>query len=113
MLDPVKLPVFFFNDTATTEIYSLSLHDALPICPSLALASAGVRLSPVSVIGAWFSVMVLRSGAHTTALQSHPDTVCGLLLVDAALVLPPTAASSVVREVKGSVSVPSNALVNV
>ena len=29
--------VFFFNDTATTEIYTLSLHDALPICPSMAL----------------------------------------------------------------------------
>src|SRR5437773_12554473 len=27
------LPIFFFNDTATTEIYTLSLHDALPICP--------------------------------------------------------------------------------
>src|SRR5260370_7787752 len=30
--------VFFFNDTATTEIYTLSLHDALPICPGLAFA---------------------------------------------------------------------------
>src|ERR1044072_8907533 len=32
--DISRMPSFFFNDTATTEIYPLSLHDALPICPS-------------------------------------------------------------------------------
>src|SRR2546429_6006985 len=37
----VALFFFFFNDTATTEIYTLSLHDALPIFPSLAIKSAG------------------------------------------------------------------------
>src|SRR2546426_6994929 len=31
-LPPISTPFFFFNDTATTEIYTLSLHDALPIC---------------------------------------------------------------------------------
>src|SRR5258708_22740802 len=36
---PVLLLFFFFNDTATTEIYTLSLHDALPICPSRAAAA--------------------------------------------------------------------------
>src|SRR3712207_7964597 len=41
------LAVFFFNDTATTEIYTLSLHDALPICPLIpGLAPPCVR-SPV------------------------------------------------------------------
>src|SRR2546429_6413849 len=34
---------FFFNDTATTEIYTLSLHDALPICSSVSLTSATMR----------------------------------------------------------------------
>src|SRR5258706_13478081 len=35
-------PLFFFNDTATTEIYTLSLHDALPICPPPCLAVVNV-----------------------------------------------------------------------
>src|SRR2546422_7800710 len=34
---------FFFNDTATTEIYTLSLHDALPICPRQRVASSAAR----------------------------------------------------------------------
>src|ERR1039458_9428885 len=38
-------PFFFFNDTATTEIYTLSLHDALPICVVIRVAGAGVTLS--------------------------------------------------------------------
>ena len=33
--------LFFFNDTATTEIYTLSLHDALPICPAFAVHEVG------------------------------------------------------------------------
>src|SRR5579871_7037338 len=64
---------FFFNDTATTEIYTLSLHDALPICnrsaPSLATSW---RASPHS----WRS----RSEEHTSELQSRRDLVCRLLL---------------------------------
>src|SRR5260221_13497927 len=36
--------LFFFNDTATTEIYTLSLHDALPICP---LKTVGVQISEI------------------------------------------------------------------
>src|SRR2546421_11034493 len=35
------LSFFFFNDTATTEIYTLSLHDALPICPGLPIVDLG------------------------------------------------------------------------
>src|SRR6267378_8512095 len=62
---------FFFNDTATTEIYTLSLHDALPIstchqrCPLFSLPSWRNR---------W------RSEEHTSELQSRRDLVCRLLL---------------------------------
>src|SRR5256885_16225005 len=67
---------FFFNDTATTEIYTLSLHDALPISPS-ALAShrsarARTRRVPVLVSP--------RSEEHTSELQSPCNLVCRLLL---------------------------------
>src|SRR6266704_6847839 len=66
---------FFFNDTATTEIYTLSLHDALPIGPlapdgDLLLAST----QPVQQ-GAKG-----RSEEHTSELQSRFDLVCRLLL---------------------------------
>src|SRR3989442_8779358 len=67
---------FFFNDTATTEIYTLSLHDALPISlvsgppPSRAVpsdrADTGRRRG--------------RSEEHTSELQSRPHLVCRLLL---------------------------------
>src|SRR6266540_7277305 len=71
---------FFFNDTATTEIYTLSLHDALPISSRIAgpplawLATAkglGNRRRP-DRSG--------RSEEHTSELQSHHDLVCRLLL---------------------------------
>src|SRR3989344_9108015 len=66
---------FFFNDTATTEIYTLSLHDALPISPkpSKALAAYCVCLMITFVITA-------RSEEHTSELQSHVNLVCRLLL---------------------------------
>src|SRR2546427_8625634 len=76
---------FFFNDTATTEIYTLSLHDALPISrqnsrarervlgPPLAKRTIAERLSrkhsPLS-----------RSEEHTSELQSQSNLVCRLLL---------------------------------
>src|SRR3712207_9061578 len=41
---------FFFNDTATTEIYTLSLHDALPICGSTSLAWENSEVSPVALL---------------------------------------------------------------
>src|SRR5260370_41862999 len=67
---------FFFNDTATTEIYTLSLHDALPI--SRDAHHRGDRSE--SVRGAdptrWFD----RSEEHTSELQSHLNIVCRLLL---------------------------------
>src|SRR5476649_3107611 len=64
---------FFFNDTATTEIYTLSLHDALPIC--LASAIRATRLP-----GTWLRRFPCRSEEHTSELQSHSDLVCRLLL---------------------------------
>src|SRR5260370_28153528 len=75
--------LFFFNDTATTEIYTLSLHDALPILPR---ASKDNRrrcrcfLLRVASSGAANSFGTLRSEEHTSELQSHLNLVCRLLL---------------------------------
>src|SRR2546429_8425548 len=85
---------FFFNDTATTEIYTLSLHDALPI-----LATSDWRMAASSAISVW---AIARSGSstrrspmpssgpvgsaenrseeHTSELQSRLHLVCRLLL---------------------------------
>src|SRR5260221_14095665 len=77
---------FFFNDTATTEIYTLSLHDALPIFNNAkSLDSAKIRDAikninlPATPFGA-IKFDVLRSEEHTSELQSHSDLVCRLLL---------------------------------
>src|SRR2546429_8825241 len=73
---PPYFSFFFFNDTATTEIYTLSLHDALPICavppesPRAPLRRS--RKSP--------DVRPLRSEEHTSELQSRLHLVCRLLL---------------------------------
>src|SRR4029077_21297123 len=65
----------FFNDTATTEIYTLSLHDALPIYRSRAIRHAhGRRVLRVGV------EVQERSEEHTSELQSHLNLVCRLLL---------------------------------
>src|SRR5688572_33020074 len=66
---------FFFNDTATTEIYTLSLHDALPISPHTAFASdlSYARIDPAIAMRA-------RSEEHTSELQSQSNLVCRLLL---------------------------------
>src|SRR5437667_8685184 len=66
----------FFNDTATTEIYTLSLHDALPIYLGVrrpAAAGRHARSAARRTLGA-------RSEEHTSELQSHHDLVCRLLL---------------------------------
>src|SRR2546422_8584927 len=92
---------FFFNDTATTEIYTLSLHDALPISPEntrtiSAMASATPSIKPNALT---LSPMVptrnagnkpctssdeksisKRSEEHTSELQSRLHLVCRLLL---------------------------------
>src|SRR3989442_3470653 len=68
---------FFFNDTATTEIYTLSLHDALPIwVGSSCSPCAGTRSSGARSRRSWRS----RSEEHTSELQSRPHLVCRLLL---------------------------------
>src|SRR6266516_8168484 len=65
---------FFFNDTATTEIYTLSLHDALPI-------SIGETFAPpVLIMSLVRPVQCRRSEEHTSELQSPYDLVCRLLL---------------------------------
>src|SRR3712207_7297327 len=94
------LVVFFFNDTATTEIYTLSLHDALPIFHRLVRSAAAERPSRVA---AYFHVTygrpvrcrcnhgtsgstgtsacsTSRSEEHTSELQSRQYLVCRLLL---------------------------------
>src|SRR3984885_16110696 len=67
---------FFFNDTATTEIYTLSLHDALPIWPSCS-SRPYFRILRKSVVR---SIPRARSEEHTSELQSRPHLVCRLLL---------------------------------
>src|SRR2546430_8892755 len=83
---------FFFNDTATTEIYTLSLHDALPI--SVPGAGQQRRVSARASRGAgrrlrrhqgrcgshWRPGRDLRSEEHTSELQSQSNLVCRLLL---------------------------------
>src|SRR5579863_10761821 len=64
---------FFFNDTATTEIYTLSLHDALPISSRPRKSSAPATSPPMK----WARC---RSEEHTSELQSPVHLVCRLLL---------------------------------
>src|SRR2546430_8797807 len=80
---------FFFNDTATTEIYTLSLHDALPIsltrasakrnvfwksAPGAAPENAATKIESLHARG------LIRSEEHTSELQSQSNLVCRLLL---------------------------------
>src|SRR6266480_8007076 len=67
---------FFFNDTATPEIYTLSLHDALPISSS---ATSGT-LPCLKASNAAMLRLTKRSEEHTSELQSHVNLVCRLLL---------------------------------
>src|SRR2546430_12886518 len=75
----MALTFFFFNDTATTEIYTLSLHDALPISAERRAAadSTGSRYD-------WRPCVARsrqgRSEEHTSELQSQSNLVCRLLL---------------------------------
>src|SRR3712207_6898878 len=94
--------IFFFNDTATTEIYTLSLHDALPICirkPRMRRRQKSLRPRVIvetqerdaDVVVRGFDVrrelqraprvlQRLRSEEHTSELQSRQYLVCRLLL---------------------------------
>src|SRR3712207_9162047 len=83
---------FFFNDTATTEIYTLSLHDALPIYIHAELDALvadehrrpGDQLAHLVLAlpaeGAVEGVLGVRSEEHTSELQSRQYLVCRLLL---------------------------------
>src|SRR2546422_7086771 len=85
---------FFFNDTATTEIYTLSLHDALPISAQIRSSApserpansrtkrSGLRRSIPAGGGAGTSLRTraTRSEEHTSELQSRLHLVCRLLL---------------------------------
>src|SRR2546430_12967217 len=90
---------FFFNDTATTEIYTLSLHDALPILqvtvegeqgsgavlvPVMAVATQRLVLDrPLGAVLLAFGGLLVagaRSEEHTSELQSQSNLVCRLLL---------------------------------
>src|SRR5438105_15468977 len=85
--------LFFFNDPATTEIYTLSLHDALPIslARTLEAVMAVVRRAARELTRADGATFILRdadkcfyaderSEEHTSELQSRVDLVCRLLL---------------------------------
>src|SRR6266536_6715430 len=65
---------FFCNDTATTEIYTLSLHDALPICGRKSSTAQSTRCRDRVVRD------LRRSEEHTSELQSRVDIVCRLLV---------------------------------
>src|SRR5438876_7783717 len=78
---------FFFTDTATTEIYTLSLHDALPIFRGFQILSLGDRLClddlPVRIVDDHLEELARpggRSEEHTSELQSPVHLVCRLLL---------------------------------
>src|SRR2546429_6620882 len=79
------LSFFFFNDTATTEIYTLSLHDALPISNAGVNAGANGRIAKefkparTGQVGPKLHP-TLRSEEHTSELQSRLHLVCRLLL---------------------------------
>src|SRR5690348_17643815 len=77
--------LIFFNDTATTEIYTLSLHDALPICPQQRRPLAGRVARTASRRGQAAEIRSAgrfdrRSEEHTSELQSPVHLVCRLLL---------------------------------
>src|SRR5688500_20364245 len=77
--------VFFSIDPATTEIYTLSLHDALPICTNSAGGEVGGAVDGVDVPrrgrrSRWCRPPRPRSEEHTSELQSPCNLVCRLLL---------------------------------
>src|SRR3712207_7773889 len=87
---------FFFNDTATTEIYTLSLHDALPVSHEMATHVGSARAEVLRLLEEGWDALIVRSqtrvdaelldaGAprseeHTSELQSRQYLVCRLLL---------------------------------
>src|SRR2546430_10827746 len=83
----ISVTFFFFNDTATTEIYTLSLHDALPIClcrgKSASFSCSHGALDLDVTCERYFHGTRqpdVRSEEHTSELQSQSNLVCRLLL---------------------------------
>src|SRR5258707_7045319 len=83
---PCITSFFFFNDTATTEIYTLSLHDALPIFRPFKLIALW-QYERMAVLSPWRYLTAVhslprpkRSEEHTSELQSRQYLVCRLLL---------------------------------
>src|SRR5947209_14264858 len=84
------LALFFFNDTAPTELYTLSLHDALPIStrafamaaefPSKGASTAPSEPPPEQGCAGEAGATLFRSEEHTSELQSRQYLVCRLLL---------------------------------
>src|SRR5437016_12096996 len=89
---PCSLCFFFFIDTATTEIYTLSLHDALPICALILATTHSLRaeflvlkIRETTADSVWHWIiasfaLLVRSEEHTSELQSLTNLVCRLLL---------------------------------
>src|SRR3712207_8867357 len=85
------LAFFFFNDTATTEIYTLSLHDALPISAyarrtasamsaARSVSANGLSSDSMRSASSPMTTSARRSEEHTSELQSRQYLVCRLLL---------------------------------
>ena len=78
--------LFFFNDPSTTEIYTLSLHDALPIYGGVSMTLADNGMGVAAFISGQQPASTIefngkfRSEEHTSELQSRSDLVCRLLL---------------------------------
>src|SRR5215213_7256329 len=72
---------FFFNDTATTEIYTLSLHDAIPIFAVLGAEALnyGLAYAKFRREASYHARSAKRSEEHTSELQSLTNLVCRLL----------------------------------
>src|SRR2546429_2629018 len=84
---PLPELFFFFNDTATTEIYTLSLHDALPISTYCRSFPRRTTKYGCAATGSWIPsrcrprpARLSRSEEHTSELQSRLHLVCRLLL---------------------------------
>src|SRR5437588_5740483 len=81
----LPIPIVFFNDTTTTEIYTLSLHELfrsirLHTRPRNGHRQRALRVRPADRAPDQLGEHVARSEEHTSELQSHSDLVCRLLL---------------------------------
>src|SRR5437868_15458160 len=81
---PPSFLFFFFNDPATTDIYTLSLHDALPIFSTRSHGNIALKAVKEDGIASGQIIRRKQDGArseeHTSELQSRFDLVCRLLL---------------------------------